>query len=375
MESDNPQQRMQALAAALQPVREWIAGAQALALLQGALQAGIVEAARIPRTLGEIAEECGIASERAADVCAALEAHGVLARIDGRYQLADAFALLASPESLIPLGATVARGVAEAHLLETIARPDHAYARSASTDLRAFARGDSVNPSSPLRHGLTFLAQPELQRLFARGARHLELGCGVGGGILSILNTNPNVTAVGVELEAGLLAVARTRAEALGVTDRVEWRHGDARDIADEAAFDRVAWSQYYFPADTRAATLEAAYRALKPGGYLLASMLPDPPPSDAEANGPVARAYAITRLMYGAWGIPVRTANELRAEAEQVGLDLHHLLTGRRHAGRRGARPVWRVERYSDACPKVMGWTRLGRRRGPPGAGVGRGR
>ena len=65
MELDNPRQRMQALAAAQQPVREWVAGAQALALLHGALQAGIVEAVRTPRTVGDIAADSGIAPERA----------------------------------------------------------------------------------------------------------------------------------------------------------------------------------------------------------------------------------------------------------------------------------------------------------------------
>ena len=319
-EQDDPRQRMQALAAAQQPILGWIAGARALAVLSAALEGGILEAVRTPRTVAAIAEACGIAPDRVADICAVLEAHEILDRVGGAYRLADSFALLTSSEAIMPLNATVARGVAEAHLLEAIAQPGHAHAQISPRDLLAMAQGDSVNPMSPLRRGLTFLAQPELQHLFGVGARHLELGCGVGGGILSILNTYPNVTAVGVELEADLLAVARRRAESLGVADRVEWRHGDARDIDDEAAFDTLAWSQYYFPADTRAATLAGAFRALKPGGYLLASMLPDPPLSESDRKGPAGRAYATMRLMYGAWGIPVRTSDELRAEVEGSG-------------------------------------------------------
>jgi hypothetical protein len=94
-------------------------------------------------------------------------------------------------------------------LLEAISAPGHAYSRLPARDLLAFAQGDSVNPSSPLRRGLTFLAAPELQRRFSAGARHLELGCGIGGGTLSILNTYPNVAAVGVELQTDLLAFVR----------------------------------------------------------------------------------------------------------------------------------------------------------------------
>jgi SAM-dependent methyltransferase len=326
-EQDDVRQRIQALSAAQQPILGWIAGARALALLSAAIEGGILKSARTPRTVAAIAGECGIATDRAVDICAALEAHEILDRVGDTYRLAEPFALLASSEALLPLHATVARGVAEAHLLEAIARPGHAYARLLPGDLLAMAQGDSVNPISPLRWGLTFLAQPELQHLFGVGARHLELGCGVGGGILSILNTYPNVTAVGVELEADLLAVARRRAESLGVADRVEWRQGDARNIDDEAAFDTAAWSQYYFPADTRAATLAAAFRALKPEGYLLVSMLPDPPASESDLKGAAGRAYSAARLLYGAWGIPVRTADDLRTEVEAGGFTFVRIL------------------------------------------------
>jgi SAM-dependent methyltransferase len=205
-------------------------------------------------------------------------------------------------------------------MLTTVVLPGASYANLSPDEMLAFARGDSVNPASPLRYGLSFLSHPDLQRIYAAGARHLELGCGVGGNLLTLLNTYPLITAVGVELDAALLKVARQRAAELGVADRVEWRQGDARDIADEATFDTLAWSQYYFPAESRAATLAAAFRALKPGGYLLSSMLPAPPASEEERIGPAGRVYAITRLLYGSWGVPVRDEAELRAAVEAAG-------------------------------------------------------
>jgi hypothetical protein len=107
----------------------------------------------------------------------------------------------------------------------------------------------------------------------------------------------------------------------------VEWRHGDARHIDDDAAFDTLAWSQYYVPTETRRATLAAAFRALKPGGYLIASMLADPPPSTPKWKGPAGEAYSITRLMSHSWGISIRTTGELRTEIEESGVTFVRLL------------------------------------------------
>ena len=141
MEQTDPQERMRALAVARRPVEEWIAGAHALALLHGALQAGILEAARTPSSPAAIAAACGLAPEQAVDLCAALEAHGVLRRQGNTYQLADAFALLASPESPRPLPASVAGAVAEARLLEAAARPGQVDAALPPADRLALAQG------------------------------------------------------------------------------------------------------------------------------------------------------------------------------------------------------------------------------------------
>jgi SAM-dependent methyltransferase len=319
MDDEDLQRRLRMVTAAQLPVEGWIAGAHALALLHGALQAGMLDAMRTPRSAIAVAEACGIDPERAADICVALAAHGVVRQDGDAYRLTDDFALLMSSDPVRPLSRVVARAVAEAHRFETLPRTDVSYAASSPAELLAFAQGDSPDPASPLRPVLSFINPPEFRAPFEAGARCLELGCGIGGALCAILTTFPRVTAVGVELRAELLDVARRRAEALGVADRVEWRHGDARDVTDEAAFDRVSWSQYYFPAETRAATLAAAFRALKPGGHLLVSMLPDPPAA-TDGQSPADRAYALSRVLYRAWDVPIRTPDELRAEVEAAG-------------------------------------------------------
>lgn len=99
MDDEDLQRRLRTVTAARQPVEEWIAGAHALALLHGALQAGILDAVRTPRSAVAIADACGIDPERAADVCVALAAHGVVRREGDAYRLTDDVALLTSPTS------------------------------------------------------------------------------------------------------------------------------------------------------------------------------------------------------------------------------------------------------------------------------------
>jgi hypothetical protein len=109
MDREAVQRRMRASGAARAPVAAWIAGAHALAILHSALQVGLLDAARTPRTPAEIAAAIGTTPGLAADLCAALAAHGILDRDGESYRLSEGFALLTSPDQVMPLPAMVAR--------------------------------------------------------------------------------------------------------------------------------------------------------------------------------------------------------------------------------------------------------------------------
>ena len=138
-----------------------------------------------------------------------------------------------------------------------------------------------------------------------------------------VLLSYPSVTAVAVEREERLLAEARRRAQEVGVADRVEWRAMDARDLDEDGTFDTAFWSQFFFPAGTRAATLQVARHALKPGGYLVMPILSDPPTTDEEMGTPSGRGYTVERLIYGGWGIPALTAVQLQREVQAAGFEV----------------------------------------------------
>lgn len=307
----------------------WVQGAQALALLKGALDAGIFDAARAPRTPAEIAELTGFEEEQVADICATLDAHGIFAREDDRYNLAPDFARLTGAGAIMGLPQLVDIRLVEARTLEAIGAPGRPYTALSTGDLLAVAAGVTyADPASPAVQMLmpAWVSEqlPELHARLTAGSRHAEFGCGIGGALLALPLMYPRITAVGFEINAQVIAETRRRAMALGLTDRVELRHADVRDIGDEAAFDTVQWSQGFFPAETRAAALAAARRALKPGGYLFVPGFEggEPPATTEGLREPQGQAYLRSRLVYRRWGIPTPTADELRAELEGAGFE-----------------------------------------------------
>jgi ubiquinone/menaquinone biosynthesis C-methylase UbiE len=160
-------------------------------------------------------------------------------------------------------------------------------------------------------------ALPEWRRRASAGARYLELGCGLAGGMLTELQMFPAMTATGVELAADLVAEAQARAEQLGVADRVEWVVGDAAQFDRPDSYDLCFWSQFFFPSPTRAAALATAARCLRPGGMLGAPVRARP---DAEPTSDEVLDYLLDDVLFAGWGIPERSDQELIEEVAEAG-------------------------------------------------------
>ncbi len=286
--------------AALAP---WLEGAQALVLLQGALAAGIVQAARGPRTPADLAADTRLDVRRVEAVCLALEAHGIFVREATTDRLADAWRALASTAALPLLRPRVEAMPAVTRALVAAVTSDASYWTTATADRLALAQWVTLDPTSPLTPRLlvdALVAVPEVIARLEAGGRWVEFGCGVCGGLLSMLQAYPRATALGVDLDAEVLAIAASRAVRLGVQARLELRQADAGTLEEEASADVLFWSQFFFPAASRVAVLRAAFRALKPGGLLLATLLSEAPASPAESQPPTGREHAIDHVLYG---------------------------------------------------------------------------
>jgi len=106
-----------------------------------------------------------------------------------------------------------------------------------------------------------------------RGAlRLLEIGCGSGVYLRHAAETNPSLTAIGLELQPEVAAMARRNLRNWGLDGRILIEDGDFRARPAGELFDIVTLYNniYYFPVEERVPLLRRIGAFLKPGGFLL---------------------------------------------------------------------------------------------------------
>ena len=106
-----------------------------------------------------------------------------------------------------------------------------------------------------------------------RGAmRVLEVGAGSGTYIRYAAERNPDLTALGLELQADVAEFANVNLRQWGLANRARVDNEDIRNQKADGAFDLVTFHNniYYFPVAERVALLRHARSLLKPGGKLL---------------------------------------------------------------------------------------------------------
>jgi ubiquinone/menaquinone biosynthesis C-methylase UbiE len=149
------------------------------------------------------------------------------------------------------------------------------------------------------------------------GERLLDVGCGTGRPALRIARaTGAQVTGISVSAED--IGLARTRASAAALTDRVDFRYADACALPfDTASFDG-AWaieSMMHIP--DRAAALTEIARTLRPGSPLVVTdvLLRSPVTGDA------AETVRRTCRAFQSPGFP--DPPELRTALDRAGLEV----------------------------------------------------
>ncbi|MCZ4602389.1 class I SAM-dependent methyltransferase [Streptomyces sp. Lzd4kr] len=294
------------------------------ALLRGALASGFLQRCAEPISASRLADETGIDKVRTESLCAALTVLGMLTADDGGwYSVAPAYRpLLGAGVDRFALSRLEASAVKERMLRQVFTQPgEGGYWRLDAESRRRVADGVTVDPTTDFaRQAMqaTIDAIPSLSTAFSEGARYLELGCGVGGAMLTYLQLYPRVRAVGVELAADLVEVARTRASDLGLSDRVTFHTADACLYTDAEDFDVAFWSQFFFTHDSRKATLANAFARLRSGGLLIAPVLRG---RSADGTLPDPQA-ALDELFYGSWGVPIKSPEELVLEVQSAGFE-----------------------------------------------------
>jgi len=106
----------------------------------------------------------------------------------------------------------------------------------------------SANVLTP-RPETEFVVEAGLQALLPADAPHriLDLGAGSGAIILALLKERPNASGIAVDISDAALAIVRTNAEQLGLSERLDIRQGHwAKDIDER--FDLVVSNPPYIP-------------------------------------------------------------------------------------------------------------------------------
>lgn len=123
------------------------------------------------------------------------------------------------------------------------------------------------------RNLLTRLAPPEQGRV-------LDLGCGEGVWLLTILEAFPTLQGIGVDISEAALDKARISTKCRGLEGRVSWKEADASSWVGDS-FDIVMCIGSSHAFGGLSETLTATRRFLRPGGrVLLGDVIWEKPPS-----------------------------------------------------------------------------------------------
>jgi SAM-dependent methyltransferase len=113
-------------------------------------------------------------------------------------------------------------------------------------------------------------ALPDLAAALASGGRILDLACGGGKWLIAVANRFPATQLVGVEFEPDSVARAMRHVTDAGLDGRIRIEARDIPSIPYHAEFDLVYMQDALHELPDPAASLRAAWGAVRPGGRLV---------------------------------------------------------------------------------------------------------
>ncbi|MBT0771484.1 class I SAM-dependent methyltransferase [Kineosporia sp. J2-2] len=298
---------MQALAAR-GVVREWVKGAQTLAVVSAARRMGWLDRLREPVT-EQVLTGGSWTPARVRGVLDVLAEAGVATAGPDGWRLTPPFTVLLDGASGVQLDVVLDAARLDLDALAHLDRPGASMMDGEGALIVARDSGVTAGPVTRTLYRSVYDAMPEVSAALTDGGPMLDLGSGIGGALLTTAQLFPGLKLVGVDLVPEVVAELARRRDALDLAGQVEVRCLDARDLPDRGTFRVAYWAQGFFTDDARAGTLAVLRRALAGDGLLV---LQEQPSTAADA------------VRQGQHGIGAgRTAAELAAEAREAGFVL----------------------------------------------------
>ena len=163
-------------------------------------------------------------------------------------------------------------------------------------------------------------AIPDLVTDLARGCDVVDLHCGGGRWLVAVARRFPASRLVGVEAEPDSTARAVRLVQEAGLEGRIRIEAREVSAITHRAAFDLAYFQHALHELRDPAAALEAAWRALRPGGRLLVLgwCLPATREALATLHGQLITGVALDEAIHGG---RLRTVDEHAALFVEAGL------------------------------------------------------
>ncbi len=232
-------------------------------------------------TADEVAAALGLDRQYTHVVLRSAYAAEVLDRVDDRYRLAEHMdVLLLDSDAPGYLGGAIKTFVA---------------LRESYLDVRTFARSgerewwgdfdaewiDAVGENGQTYYrrllNLVIPKLPAVAAVLDRGARYLDLACGVCRGPAKVVAAFPNTTVTAVDGDAYTLEVAEREMKERGLGDRFRFRQSMLEDLDLDGGHDLAVINISLHEARDIDRAVERAYAALDPGGTFLVSEFPFP--------------------------------------------------------------------------------------------------
>jgi hypothetical protein len=219
--------RLQQAIGARATIRSWAVQARALALLEAVRRSGILTGGDRfdPATA---AKSLGIPDEQMRDVVAVLTAMDVLTADGAAVRLTPAFQALFEGQAGVSIDSALDEVRMEVRQSGDALDPPAAVS-GADALVLASDTGVAAAAGSRALYSMVYAAIPEFVAPLSAGGTLLDVGCGVGGALLTTAMLYPAARVVGIERVPEVAAETRRRAEQLRLQDRVEVRTGRRR--------------------------------------------------------------------------------------------------------------------------------------------------